>query len=77
MWFLCRCCAKNIETLCSHPKLYAINLGQPHYNDMEKIFQNSVDKGIKIFGYHAEIKDRPTGFNHSLHSQIKQVIKKA
>ena len=66
-----------IETLCSHPKLYAINLGQPHYNDMEKIFQNSVDKGIKIFGYHVEIQDRPTGFNHSLHSQIKQVIKKA
>lgn len=59
-----------IETLCNTPKLYGINLGQPHYNDMEKIFKNSVDKGIKVLAYKPKlfkhVKDRPTGFNHSL-----------
>ncbi len=60
-----------IKTLCNTPKLYGINLGQPHYNDMEKIFANSVDKGIKVLclaqkSYEA-VKDRPTGYNHILH----------
>jgi len=30
--------------------LYAINMSQPEYNDMEIIFRNTVDKGIKIVG---------------------------
>lgn len=60
-----------IETLCNTPKMYGINLGQPHYNDMEKIFKHSVDKGIKILGFTKKefeaVKDRPVGYNHSLH----------
>lgn len=60
-----------IETLCNIPKLYAINMGQPDHNDMEKIFKNSVDKGIKILGFtkqsYEKFKDRPVGYNHSLH----------
>lgn len=60
-----------IEILCNTPKLYGINLGQPHCNDMEKIFTNSVDKGIKVLGFTKKafeaIKDRSTSFNHSLH----------
>ena len=63
-----------IEILCNTPKLYGINLGQPCYNDMEKIFANSVDKGIKVLGYskkdYEAVKDRPTGFNHSLHARL-------
>jgi hypothetical protein len=37
--------------------VFAINLSQPQCNDMEKIYQNTVDKGIKIIGFdrqHAE-----------------------
>lgn len=30
--------------------LYAINMSQPEYNDMEIIYANTVDKGIKIIG---------------------------
>jgi uroporphyrinogen-III decarboxylase len=60
-----------VETLCNIPKLYGINLGQPLHNDMEKIFKNSVDKGIKVLGFIQKTFDslekRPCGYNHSLH----------
>lgn len=29
---------------------HAFNLSQPHYNDMESIYRNTVDKGIPILG---------------------------
>ena len=60
-----------IETLCSIPKLYGINLGQPLHNDMEKIFANSVDKGIKVLGFSktilTQLEKREKGYNQSLH----------
>lgn len=37
-----------IEYMSTIPKLYGINLSQPHYNDMEKIYKNTVDKGLFI-----------------------------
>lgn len=52
------------------PNLYAINLSQPHYNDMEIIYKNTVDKGIKILALNAETaerdKNREGGFRHNL-----------
>ena len=52
--------------------LYAINMSQPHYNDMETIYQSTVDRGIKILGFHREtaLRDlsRAGGFHHNLHS---------
>lgn len=50
--------------------LYGINMSQPECNDMEKIYKNTVDKGIKILSFnHGRAladKDRPGGFNHCL-----------
>jgi hypothetical protein len=37
-----------IERLSGCRGLYAVNLSQPEYNDMETIFLNTVDKGIKV-----------------------------
>ena len=39
-----------IEALCSLPEVTGINLSQPEYNNMEKIFQNTVDNGKQILG---------------------------
>jgi hypothetical protein len=39
-----------IEMMSQTSGLYAINLSQPHLNDMEVIFSNTVDKGINIVG---------------------------
>lgn len=59
-----------IETLGSLPKLYGINMSQPELNDMEKIYRNTVDKGIKILAFPAawaqKDKDRPGQFRHNL-----------
>ena len=59
-----------IDILSEIKGLYGINMSQPECNDMEKIYKNTVDKGIKILGFsHGRAladKDRPGGFNHCL-----------
>ncbi len=59
-----------IEALSEMPGLYAINMSQPHLNDMEKIFQNTVDKGIKVLafnkGWAEKLKGRDGGYHHHL-----------
>ncbi len=59
-----------IETLCSLPKLYGINMSQPELNDMETIWANTVDRGIKMLMFPSAWakKDvvRPGGYHHNL-----------
>jgi len=57
-----------IETLTSLPGLNGINLSQPHLNDMEKIYRNTVDRGIKILGFNPKWaeKDKSRGFHGNL-----------
>ncbi len=59
-----------IEALGKIPKLYAINMTQPQYNDMETIYRNTVDRGIKILEFNKDRalmdKDRLGGFKHNL-----------
>ena len=61
-----------IEALCNLPMLYGVNLSQPHYNDMEKIYRNTVDKGIPLLDFSRERADadlhRTGGYHHYLHS---------
>lgn len=56
-----------INILSQAKKLTAINMSQPHLNDMEKIYNNTVDKGIKIIGFDPNYANRPTGFSSNLH----------
>ena len=59
-----------IETLCSIPMMYGVNMSQPELNDMEKIYRNTVDKGIKLLGFsraRAE-DDKARGFHGNLSS---------
>ena len=59
-----------IETLSTLPKLYGINMSQPELNDMEKMYRNTVDKGIKMLAFPSawaqKDKDRPGQFCHNL-----------
>lgn len=51
-----------IEAMSEMRGLAAINMSQPECNDMETIYRNTVDKGIKILGlagWAAESADRP------------------
>ncbi len=59
-----------IETLCSLPHLTGINMSQPHLNDMEKIYRNTIDRGIKLLAFdraRAE-RDKSRGFGGNLSS---------
>ena len=59
-----------IELLCSLPGLYGVQMSQPQYNDMEIIYKNTVDRGIKLLGlnrkYAEEHLSREGGFRHNL-----------
>jgi uroporphyrinogen-III decarboxylase len=46
-----------IESLSNVRGLHAINLSQPHLNDMEKIFRNTVDKGLAVLALPREAAD--------------------
>lgn len=39
-----------IRSLCASPGLFAINMSQPEYNNMETIYEATVDRGIRIVG---------------------------
>ena len=59
-----------IEMLCSLPGLYAVQMSQPELNDMEIIYKNTVDKGIKLLAFNKKTAEghlsRPGGFWHNL-----------
>lgn len=61
-----------IDIITAMPKLYAINMHQPQYNDMEKILKNTVDKGIKILDFNPawipKLVDRPGKFYHNMNA---------
>ena len=59
-----------IELLCSLPGLYGVQMSQPQYNDMETIYKNTVDKGIKLLAFNKKTAEehlcREGGFRHNL-----------
>ena len=61
-----------IDILCDIPLLYGVNMSQPELNDMEKIYRNTLDKGIKLLAFSPEytVKDkgRAGGYHGNMHS---------
>ena len=60
-----------ISCLCEVPELTAINMTQPHLNNMEIIYRNTVDKGIPLLAFLREYAEktvgRENGFLHNMH----------
>lgn len=50
--------------------LYAINLSQPEYNDMECIYRHTVDSGIKLIGLQREAAEAALARERDLHGQV-------
>jgi len=50
--------------------LYAVNLSQPEYNDMDVIFDHIVDNGIKIIGLRRDAGDEAIARGRDLHGQV-------
>jgi len=51
--------------------LYAINMSQPEYNDMETIYANTVDKGIKIIGLARAAAEEAIARGRDLRGQVQ------
>lgn len=47
-----------IEAMSEMSGLSAIQLSQPHLNDMETIYRNTVDKGIKLLAFEGDYADK-------------------
>ena len=55
---------------CSMDGMYVINLSQPHLNDMEVIYGNTVDQGIKLLGFNREHAEKALAAGRSLHGAV-------
>lgn len=58
-----------IEPMSRMSGLTAIAMSQPHLNDMERVFANTVDKGIKLIGFPADVC--PLAETRDLHGQVQ------
>lgn len=59
-----------VPSLAEMRNLYAINLSQPEYNDMETIYRNTVDKGIKIIGLERGAGEAALARGRNLRGQV-------
>ena len=50
--------------------LHAINLSQPHLNDMEKVYRHTVDKGIKLLNLTREAAEEALARGRDLRGQV-------
>lgn len=55
-----------IESCCAMKGVYAIQMTQPHLNEMEVIYRNTVDKGIKLLGFSREYAERALASRRNL-----------
>ncbi len=52
------------------PGVFAVNMSQPEYNDMEKIFAHTVDQGIKLLRLSRESAETALQQGRSLHGNV-------
>ena len=50
--------------------LFAVNLSQPEYNDMETVYRHTVDKGLKLLGLNREAAEEALAQHRELHGQV-------
>lgn len=59
-----------ISSLSSLRGLHAINVSQPELNDMEKIYQNTVDKGIFLIGLNRAAAEKAVAEGRNLRGKV-------
>ena len=60
-----------IQNMSEMRGLYTINMSQPHLNDMETIYQNTIDKGIKLTGFSKEYADKALASGRKLYGNVQ------
>lgn len=59
-----------IDRLARMNGLYAVNLSQPHLNDMERIFSNTIDIGIPIIGLRKDAAESAVKAGRNLRGRV-------
>ncbi len=59
-----------IQSNTNIPGLYAVNMSQPEYNDMETIYRHTVDKGIKLLEFSRPWAEKALREGRNLHGQV-------
>jgi uroporphyrinogen-III decarboxylase len=59
-----------IRSASEMPGLTAINLSQPEYNDLDRIFDNTVDKGTNIIGLAREAAEAAVSCGRDLRGRV-------
>ncbi len=59
-----------VESASSVKGLYAVNLSQPHLNNMETVFSNTVDKGIVLLGLDRKAAESAVKSGRNLHGRV-------
>ena len=60
-----------IENMCRLRGMHAIAMSQPEYNDMEVIYRNTVDRGIKLVGFPRWAAEEALASGRDLHGQVQ------
>jgi uroporphyrinogen-III decarboxylase len=59
-----------ISSMCAMPGMYAIAMSQPELNDMERIYQATVDRGVKLLGLRRSECERALAAGRDLRGQV-------
>ena len=59
-----------IASLSDMPGVYAVQLSQPEYNDMEAVYANTVDKGIALIGLPRAAAEAALARGRPLHGRV-------
>lgn len=60
-----------IESMCAMRGMTGIAMSQPHLNDMEKIYRNTVDKGIPLLSFNAKVAAAALAAGRDLHGRVQ------
>lgn len=59
-----------IDRLHAMTGVYAVNMTQPEYNDMERVFRNTVDRGIALIGLPRDAAEAAVSEGRDLHGLV-------
>jgi hypothetical protein len=60
-----------ISSACSQDGLHAIAMSQPELNDMEVIYRNTVDKGIKLISFSSQAAEKALQSGRDLRGHVQ------
>jgi len=59
-----------IASACSIPRMHAIYMSQPHYNDMEAIYRHTVDQGVLLVSLSRDEAEKALARGRDLHGCV-------